>query len=105
MVEPNTYGGTFSLPDTRAGHVAAVIGDLMYIIGGYNEPIVYLDDTWQFNMTAEVWTKKITEGAIPEARAQSAMAVSEEGECVLFAGYSKKCKFVFDFQAIHLTTS
>jgi len=80
-------------PEPRHGHRAAVIEDIMYVFGGYYDPIVFMSDTWHYNITASVWLKKFIDGAEPTRRYQFGMALDRH-VAVIFGGYGSICNFV-----------
>ena len=47
------------IPVERQGHRTVIWDDMMYVYGGYEAPIQYLNDTWHFNLTSSVWHSKV----------------------------------------------
>jgi hypothetical protein len=43
------------IPKPRYAHTAVVLGDSMYVLGGYSAQ--YLDDFWEFNFITSTWRR------------------------------------------------
>lgn len=66
-------------PSPRTFHAAGVMGDTMYIFGGYN--LDYLGDIYSFNYTTGVWNEINavgSDGVLPSGRRSSTMVVVGE---------------------------
>jgi hypothetical protein len=44
-------------PHGVAGHVAAIVGDVMYIQGGHTQSKSFLSRMWSFHLVTRVWSK------------------------------------------------
>jgi N-acetylneuraminic acid mutarotase len=80
-----------AIPVERQGHRTVIWDDMMYVYGGYEAPIQYLNDTWHFNLTAKVWHSKIIEQTrTPIRRSQYGIAMWNRF-VVIFGGYGRNC--------------
>jgi len=80
----------WEIPHERQGMKMACWSDILYIFGGYYDPVEYLQDTWHYNISAAVWRKKQTDGIIPDKRFQYTLAMWNQ-EVVIFGGYGSTC--------------
>ena len=79
-----------AIPVERQGHRTVIWDDMMYVYGGYEAPIQYLNDTWHFNLTAKVWHSKIIEQTgTPIRRSQYGIAVTYVCDLVCLAPFFK----------------
>jgi len=81
------------LPHERQGHKVALSDDIMYMFGGYYDPVRYFQDTWHYNITASMWVPKHIDGRIPTARSSYAMALHDQ-VAIFFGGYGSKCELI-----------
>ena len=86
-----------NFPNARHNHGMAYGGNnIAVLFGGYDNSMNLLNDTWEYNIEANTWTKidftGKTEGIdFPEARTSLALASAdylEDTKIVLFGGYS-----------------
>src|ERR1019366_2089587 len=55
----NTWSPKTCLPSyTRAGEAAFTVGNMGYIVGGYNLGITASNQVWQYNPNTDTWTQK-----------------------------------------------
>jgi len=72
------------LPPARYGHVAEVVGENMYVFGGYGATMTSLNDMWAYSFTFNLWQQLKPTGSIPSPRFDSASWVI--GEAVYIFG-------------------
>eukprot|EP01038_Epipyxis_sp_PR26KG_P005447 gene5447-7540_t len=84
-----------NVPSPRAAHSATLIGDLVYIFGGYGG-LGYsrrdLDDLYTLNIYTWVWTKVNAKGVPPEKRSGH-QACAIEKKIYIFGGSSSSTQF------------
>lgn len=87
--------GINDAPEPRAGHVAALDRDGMWLFGGYTASFPYpsfgnnyLDDLWFFNFTSSTWTQYAGGGSRPAARTDLSMVLIEPGLLFFFGGFN-----------------
>jgi len=80
-------------PHGRHGHKMTTWDDIIYLFGGYYDPVMYYDDTWHYNITSRVWLQKTIQGVIPSHRYQFAIAMWNN-LAVIHGGYGSNCDWV-----------
>ncbi|MEM4385856.1 MAG: kelch repeat-containing protein [Candidatus Anstonellales archaeon] len=78
----NTTGS----PSPRMAHSAVVVGDNMYIFGGYNGSN-FSNELWKYNFTSSVWTKLNPTGNLPPPRSEHISFV-KDGD--IYIGFGMK---------------
>jgi N-acetylneuraminic acid mutarotase len=66
------------LPSPRYGHVAEVVGENMYVFGGYGPQLTALNDMWAYSFAFNIWQQLKPTGSIPSPRYNSASWVVGE---------------------------
>ena len=88
-------GGWSNAPSPRAAHSATLIGENMYVFGGYGG-LGYsrrdLDDLYALNLTNWQWSKVQAKGAAPEKRSGH-RACPIELKVYIFGGWSSTAQF------------
>jgi len=75
-------------PCPRRGHATAVLGDKVYLFGGFDGE-KRLDDIWVFDISTRTWLPLRCTGNAPTARdATSLCAVPPSNSLIVFGGYS-----------------
>ncbi|KAG5186279.1 hypothetical protein JKP88DRAFT_157126 [Tribonema minus] len=64
-------------PLSRSGHGAVVIGDMVYLFGGYRD-VATQNDLYRLNMRTLEWTHILSKGAWPSPRATFAICAGPE---------------------------
>lgn len=80
----NTWSSGAALPTGTAQSVAAVVNNVLYVIGGSTNGTTYTNATWAFNPKTKTWSAK---AAMPTARADAGIAV-ENNTIYVVGGYS-----------------
>lgn len=84
-----------NVPSPRAGHSATLIGDNVYVFGGYGG-LGYsrrdMDDLYTLNVYTWTWTKLNPKGLIPEKRSGH-QAVAVEKRIFIFGGGNSAVQF------------
>ena len=73
-------------PPRRSGAASVLVGDVMYIFGGYGGE-GRLDDFWMFQFEDSTWTRIEYTTASPGERENNGM-VEHDGKLYLFGGYN-----------------
>jgi hypothetical protein len=71
------------VPAARTGHVFVLLGDVIFMHGGYADNN-YFDDTWYYNITAGYWLekKKYVYPSYPASCTDDLTFIAEHPECV-----------------------
>lgn len=84
-----------NVPPPRAGHSSTLVGDLIYIFGGYGG-LGYsrrdLDDLYSLNVYTWTWNKVIPKGTAPEKRSGH-QALGVEKKIYIFGGANSAAQF------------
>jgi len=84
-------------PTTRFRHAMAYVGgDVVVLFGGRDDFGVFLNDTWEYDVTANTWTQT-SPTAIPAIRVGHKLASGGSGVAVMYGG-------VDDLQFVHADT-
>ena len=70
-------------PEARRCHSAVQIGEIVWIVGGYDGEEVF-GDMWQLNMITHQWSRLRLD--LPTPVYFHAMTVSDEGKMIMFGG-------------------
>lgn len=89
------------LPNRRSGAASVVVGDRMYVFGGYGGD-GRLDDCWEFNFETRGWRKIEYLSASPGVRENNGV-VEHERSLYLFGGYNGS-EWLNDFWQFNLDT-
>ena len=77
-------------PHGVAGHVAAIVGDVMYIQGGHTQCKSFLSRMWSFDLVNKAWSKVVGTGLKSSARrfvAHSMVYHEKSKSLVLYGGF------------------
>jgi len=91
---PNKLAFNDAIPVERTGHRMVVWDDIIYLFGGYYDPVEYYDDTWHYNITHRSWLRKEIGGFKPSKRFHYAVAQWNQ-VIVMFGGYGNKCDWTY----------
>jgi len=80
-------------PHERHGTKMGLWDDIIYLFGGYYDPVEYLKDTWHYNITSQIWRQKRIDGLYPTERYQYAFGFWYK-KAVIFGGYGSTCSWV-----------
>lgn len=84
-----------NVPPPRAAHSASLIGEVLYVFGGYGG-LGYgrrdLDDLYSLNVLTWVWTKVLAKGSPPEKRCGH-QACAVERKIYIFGGSNSSIQF------------
>ncbi|MEM4385349.1 MAG: kelch repeat-containing protein [Candidatus Anstonellales archaeon] len=73
-------------PSPRMAHSAVVIGNYMYVFGGY-DGTNFNNELWRYNFTNSTWTKLNPTGNLPQPRAEH-ISFAKDGELYIGFGLS-----------------
>ncbi|XP_007887551.2 kelch domain-containing protein 4 [Callorhinchus milii] len=80
-------------PSARSGHRMVSRKREILVFGGFHESakdFVYYNDVYSFNLDLLTWSKLAASGMGPSARSGCQMAVTPDGNIVIYGGYSKQ---------------
>ncbi|XP_069492271.1 kelch domain-containing protein 4 [Ambystoma mexicanum] len=80
-------------PSGRSGHRMVACKRQLIVFGGFHESTrdyVYYNDIYSFNLDTFKWTKLSPTGTGPTPRSGCQMATTQEGNIVIYGGYSKQ---------------
>jgi len=80
----NTWSSGAALPTGTSQAAAAVVNNVLYVIGGSNNGTTYTNAVWAFNPKTKTWSAK---AAMPTARVDAGVAV-ENNIIYVVGGYS-----------------
>ncbi len=74
-------------PQGRSGHSFVLMNNNKIILfGGGNGTELYLNDTWEYDISSNIWTNLQPVDPIPSARANHTMAAIADGKALLVGG-------------------
>ncbi|KAJ3432199.1 hypothetical protein M0812_21130 [Anaeramoeba flamelloides] len=89
--ETNTWTDPLEIygivPEERAGHTAAVVGNKMLVFGGYNRTLNYMSDIFEFDFERKIWNKPNIIGKKPQVRSLHTCVVYQN-DLYVFGGYN-----------------
>ncbi|KAG8437434.1 hypothetical protein GDO86_008220 [Hymenochirus boettgeri] len=80
-------------PSGRSGHRMVYCKRQLIVFGGFHEStrdFIYYNDVYIFNLDSFVWTKLSPTGVGPLPRSGCQMATNQDGNVVIYGGYSKQ---------------
>ncbi|XP_069072936.1 kelch domain-containing protein 4 isoform X1 [Pleurodeles waltl] len=80
-------------PSGRSGHRMVACKRQLIVFGGFHESArdyVYYNDVYSFNLDTFKWTKISPTGTGPTPRSGCQMATNQEGNVIIYGGYSKQ---------------
>nr|XP_060644474.1 kelch domain-containing protein 4 isoform X2 [Anolis sagrei ordinatus] len=80
-------------PSGRSGHRMVACKRQLVIFGGFHESArdyIYYNDVYAFNLDTFTWSKVSPSGLSPAPRSGCHLAISPEGNIVVYGGYSKQ---------------
>jgi len=92
------------LPDPRYGHTATLLGNRMYIFGGYDNNASACNDLWEFSLDNFAWTKVEIASERPPSRFSHVAALLEESVLVIHGGLGDKGEARDDLWAFKFAT-
>jgi N-acetylneuraminic acid mutarotase len=102
----NYEGNTVDVPQARYCHKCVVIGDEMFVFGGFDKDGFDCNDMYAFHLIENKWRRINLHGQVPSERHHFTLdrIPNSSNELILFGGYNSTVRCMNDLYSINVET-